>query len=277
MPLMLAVTPPGTRIASGSRPATRTAAAARPITRCRWSLAGRGARSYAILLGTSDGGFTPPPPSRTGPTPPAARALWEGHREPDARCGWGWRRPAPAGAAGGGGGGGGDAARPPHPLRRPRLRVAPPRRCGGAGGRGPAGGGRRPAAGGAARGRGEERRGGGAPPGGGGCDGAARAAPRGAGRAGGAGEHDVVVQPHAAVLLDDQHRRRLHAAGVAAGRLPGVERRHQAQREMARSSSRTRRPCRDDRLAGEDVALRGAELPALVPGPVVASGPVNAA
>src|SRR4029079_6701431 len=37
-------------------------------------------------------------------------------------------------------------------------------------------------------------------------------------------QDDVVVQPDAAVLLHDQQRRRLLAAGVAAGCLPASER-----------------------------------------------------
>jgi tetratricopeptide (TPR) repeat protein len=80
-------------------------------------------------------------------------------------------------------------------------------------------------------------------------------------------EDDVVVQPHAAVLLDDQHGRRLHAARIAARRLTGIERRHQAQREMSRGLLERVDHAGDDGFAREDVALRGAERSALVPCP----------
>ena len=64
------------------------------------------------------------------------------------------------------------------------------------------------------------------------------------------------------------HRGRLHAARVAARGLTGVERRHQAQRQVAGRLLEGLHHVVDHRFAGEDVALRGAELPALVPGPL---------
>jgi hypothetical protein len=81
-------------------------------------------------------------------------------------------------------------------------------------------------------------------------------------------KHDVVVQPDAAVLLDDQHRGRLLAPRISASGLSCIERRHQAQREMAGGLLEGLHHPGHHRFTGEDVPLCGAELPALVPGPL---------
>ena len=77
----------------------------------------------------------------------------------------------------------------------------------------------------------------------------------------------IVVQPDAAVFFNDEHSRRLHAAFVAARRLPGFERREQPQRQMPFGRlERLDHPVHD-LFARQDIALGRAVLAELVSGP----------
>src|SRR3990167_8198072 len=80
-------------------------------------------------------------------------------------------------------------------------------------------------------------------------------------------KHGVVVEPHATALLNDDHRRRLHAARVAARGLTRVKRGHQAHREMPLGALERLDHALDHGRTGENVALRGAERALLVAGP----------
>src|SRR5437870_8858832 len=74
-------------------------------------------------------------------------------------------------------------------------------------------------------------------------------------------QYGVVVQPHAAVLLHDDERRRLLTARIAAAGLSPLERRDEALRQVAGRLLERVDHVRDDRFARKNVALSGAELP----------------
>src|SRR5688572_652303 len=80
-------------------------------------------------------------------------------------------------------------------------------------------------------------------------------------------QHGVVIQPVAAALLDDHHRRRLHAARIAAGGLAGLERGHESHRQVSAGFFERLDHRVHDLGTGEDVALRRAVLAEFAAGP----------
>lgn len=70
-------------------------------------------------------------------------------------------------------------------------------------------------------------------------------------------QYHIVVQPHAAVFFDDEHRGTLHTSAIPSRGLTCFERRHEPQRKVPLRRLKRLDHGVHDIFAREDVALSG--------------------